>query len=123
MSATPESVPMFPPPDKILLPLSEDVRIDDLPPVLVEYVVHLAYIHWLLFHVPLLVRRGAGGIISGGALAGAGQGVALSLLHLEDVEQLLFLHVINYSAPAHKCAVFDRRAMAEPGFVLVEMHG
>jgi len=123
MSATPESVPMFPRPDQILLPLADDVRLDDLPPALVEYVVHLAYIHWLLFHVPLLVRRGGAAVFPGAPQDADANSLDLSLLHLEDVEQLLFLHVVHYSAPAHKCAVFDRRARVEPGFVLLQWHG
>jgi hypothetical protein len=120
--ATPPA-PDIPPAHNVLIPASNEVTLDGLAPELVEYAVHLAYIHWLLFGAPLIVRRGEAGILSSGAVEGSGKGLALTLWTLEDAEQLLFLHVIHYSAPAHKCVVFDYRGLKAQGYVIVEWHG
>ena len=111
----------MPAPHEVILPAGPEVTLEGLPPDLLHYLIQLGYIHWNLFGAPLLVRRGGGGYVSRGELAGTGAGVAFELSHLDEAGALVFLHILSFSAPVNGCSVLDRRAAAPNGYVLLEL--
>lgn len=123
MSTAPIQPSGIPPADQVLLPESNDVIVDGVAPELMIYAVHLAYIHWLLFGVPLIITSGKDGKHAPGSLHYVGRALDFRTRDLAADEVLLFLLVVMYSAPARKMAVFDERALPGEPHLHVEFHG
>lgn len=101
----------------------EKVNLKDVVPALFQFIVHMGYVHRVLFGDPLVVTSGVDGAHSPNSLHAAGKAVDLRTKDLSEDEQLLFLTVLLWAAPIRECTVFDERALPGAGHVHVEYHG
>lgn len=123
MSTAPVEPSGIPPADQVLLPESNEVVIDGVAPELMQYAVHLAYLHWLLFGAPLIITSGKDGKHAPGSLHYVGCALDFRTRDMAPDEALLFFMAVLYSAPARKMAVFDERALPGEPHLHVEYHG
>jgi hypothetical protein len=112
-----------PSPADVMIPASAEVNIKDVNPILMQYVVHMAYVHKLLFGAPLVITSGKDSIHAPGSLHGQGRAVDVRLRDLSEADQIQFLCTLVWSAPANKVAVFDERALGAESHVHIEYHG
>lgn len=121
MSTPANPMPNIPTADHVLLPASDLVELVGVAQPLIDYAVHLAYIHWLLFGSPLVVSCAKDAIEC--AYRGHAMGTALdfSVADLAGEEFQLFYSIVGFSAPPRGIAVWWDVANGEPTFVHVEL--
>ncbi|MBA0084821.1 MAG: hypothetical protein HRJ53_07490 [Acidobacteria bacterium Pan2503] len=113
----------MPTPDQVLVPASDAVTLDGISKPLLEYVVRLGYLHWLLFGEPLRIQRVYEPIALVTNAQHVGTHVAFELESLEEHEQLVFLGLVVYSAPANQCVMADMRALPPGKRITVDYYG
>ena len=121
MSKPANPMPDIPTADQVLLPGSSKVELSGVSQPLIAYAVHLAFIHWLLFGSPLIVR--AAKDADGCFMHGHPEGTAIDFLvsELSDAEFALFYSTVGFSAPVRGCGVWWDATSGQPTFVHVEV--
>lgn len=107
-----------------VIDLDDDkVNFKDVAPALFAFIVHMGYVHRILFGDPLVITSGKDGTHSPNSLHAVGKAVDVRTRDLDDTEQLLFLSVLLWAASNRECTVFDERALPGAGHIHVEYHG
>lgn len=121
MSTPGEHFPIVPPADEVLLPGSSTVELVGVAQPLIDYAVHLAYLHWLLFASPLIVMQGKE--VNTCIMHGHGEGNALDFVvsDLAGEEFQLFYSIVGFAAASRCCGVWWDVTKGEPTFVHVEL--
>lgn len=121
MSTPANPLPNVPTADQVLLPGSSEVELNGVAQPLIDYAVHLAYLHWLLFGSPLIVRGAKDK--RGCVWAGHAEGTAIDFIvsDLAGEEFQLFYSIVGFSAPPRGLATWWDVTRGEPTFVHVEL--
>lgn len=109
--------------DQVLKLATPQVNMDGVRTELLEFAVHLGYIHWLLFGTPFVVTSGKDAVHTAGSMHYQGLAFDGRMIDKSEAEQILFLNILAYAAPARKCTVFDERALPGESHVHIEYHG
>lgn len=123
MSTPGTHFPVVPPADQVLLPGSSTVELVGVAQPLIDYAVHLAYIHWLLFASPLIVRQGADFGTCFTNRHTDGKSIDLVVSDLAGEEFQLFYSIVGFSAAPRGLGVWWDVTNGEPTFVHVELRG
>ena len=118
--ANPANIPTA---DQVVIPASNAVVLEGVDADLIAYAVHLGFIHWLLFGSPLVVTSGKDSVHASGSLHAQGRAIDVRTHDLDPDQELVFLNVLAYSAPARKCTIFDERALPGAAHIHIEYHG
>lgn len=112
---------IVPPADQVLLPGSSEVELTGVVQPLIDYAVHLAYLHWLLFGSPLIIRGAKDK--RGCVWHGHAEGTAIDFLvsDLAGEEFQLLYSIVGFSAPSRGLGVWWDVTKGEPTFVHVEV--
>lgn len=102
---------------------SPDVVLEGVDERLMKYVEHLALVHQLLFGRPLTITSGKEGKHVQNSFHERGLAVDARTADKDAEEQLVFMTVVSFSAPAQGVAVFDERSTHDPKHVHLELHG
>jgi hypothetical protein len=100
-----------------------DVVLEGVDERLMKYVEHLALVHQLLFGRPLTITSGKEGKHVQNSFHERGLAVDARTLDKDAEEQLVFMTIISFSAPAQGVAVFDERSTHDAKHVHLEFHG
>lgn len=121
MSTPANPMPQIPTADQVLLPGSSDVELTGVAQPLIDYAVHLAYLHWLLFGSPLIARGAKDK--RGCVWCGHSEGKAIDFLvsDLAGEEFQLFYSIVGFSASPRGLGVWWDVTNGEPTFVHVEL--
>lgn len=107
----------------VLVPADDKVVIDGVAPALMRVAVQFAYLHWLLFGLPLVITSGKDGQHAPGSLHPEGRALDFRTHDKTDDEMIVFLAILTYAAPAHSLRVFDERVGPGGEHIHVEYHG
>lgn len=113
----------IPPAHEVLVPAGPTVEVEGVEPALMTFAVQLAYVHWLLFGVPLVITSGKDGEHAPGSLHKDGRALDFRTHDKSAEEMVVFLAVLAFAAPPANCRVFDERVGAGGEHVHVEFHG
>lgn len=102
---------------------SPDVVLDGVDPRLMSYAEHLGMVHRLLFGKDLVITSGKEGKHVQNSFHGLGRALDVRTEDKDQEEQLVFMTVVSFSAPAQGVAVFDERATHDAKHVHLEFHG
>lgn len=102
---------------------SPAVNYHDVVPPLRAFTEFAALLHHLIFGNPLVVTSGKDAIHSTTSLHAFGKAVDVRTKDKSPEEQLLFLMVLGFSAPANHVSVFDERALPGQEHIHLEYHG
>ena len=102
---------------------SPDVVLDGVDQRLMNYVAHLGMVHRLLFGKDLVITSGKEGKHVQNSFHKLGRAVDARTEDKDPEEQLVFMTVVSFSAPAQGVAVFDERSPSDPKHVHFELHG
>lgn len=100
-----------------------DVVLEGVDERLMKYVEHLGMIHQLLFGRPLTITSGKEGKHVQNSFHGLGRAIDARTQDKDAEEQLVFMTVLSFSAPAQGVAVFDERSTHDAKHVHLEFHG
>lgn len=100
-----------------------EVNLDGVADALLAYVGRLGDVHEAIFAIPLVITSGKDGAHAPGSLHGQGRAVDLRTHDKSDVEMVIFLAVLAYSAGNFHCTVFDERALPGAPHMHIEYHG
>jgi hypothetical protein len=101
----------------------DSVVLDGVDPRLMSYAEHLGMIHRLIFGKDLVITSGKEGKHVQNSFHELGRALDVRTVDKDPEEQLLFLSVISFSAPAQGVAVFDERSTHDAKHVHLEYHG
>jgi hypothetical protein len=82
-----------------------------------------ALLHHLLFGNPLVVTSGKDAIHSTTSQHAFGKAVDVRTKDKTPEEQLLFISILTFSAPANFVCIFDERALPGQEHIHLEYHG
>lgn len=116
----PETVPSA---DKVLKLATPSVNVDGVSGSLMEFAVHMGYVHWLCFGMPLVITSGKDALHTTGSMHYQGLAIDVRTSDKSEAEQMLFLNVLNFAAPERKVTVFDERALPGEPHIHIEYHG
>lgn len=102
---------------------SPEVVVDGVDERLLAYAEHLGMIHLLLFGRNLVITSGKEGKHVQNSFHELGRALDVRTEDKDAVEQLVFLNVVSFSAPARGVAVFDERSTHDEKHVHLEFHG
>lgn len=102
---------------------SDQVVLEGVNQKLIEYVVHMGYVHRVLFGSPLVITSGTDGQHSPGSLHAKGLALDVRVKDLDEADQNIFLSIMTWSAPARGVSLFDERALKGAEHIHVEYHG
>jgi len=117
------SAPSVPTPADVYTLASPAVNIKDVVVPLLQYAVHMAYIHKLLFGAPMVITSGKDSVHVAGSMHDQGKAIDIRLKDLSESDQIMFLCTLIWSAADNKVAVFDERALGAESHVHIEYHG
>jgi hypothetical protein len=106
VSGAKNSSPFIPKATEVLLPQSNLVSVEGVELPLIEYAVHLGYIHWLLFGSPLMVMSGRDTATACSPLHAGGLAIDLRIHELTPAEIVLWYALLGHSAEARKIQFF-----------------
>lgn len=109
--------------DDVIKLAGPQVNFADVVKPLLEFAVHMGYVHRILFGVPLVVTSGKDSVHSQGSLHNTGRAVDVRVRDLDEADQNVFIAVLTWAAPARQVAVFDERALGAESHVHLEYHG
>lgn len=101
---------------------SPQVDLEGVDGRLLDYVAHLGLIHKLVFGSDLVITSGKEGQHVQNSFHKLGKAVDLRTSDIDESSQLLFLHVVSFSAPTRGVAVFDERSTNDPKHLHLELH-
>ena len=107
---------------EVLLPQSNLVSLEGVEQPLIEYAVHLAYIHWLLFASPLVVMSGRDSATPCSPLHAGGLAIDLRIHELMPDEIVLWYALLGHSAEARLIDFHPGRAAGGERFTHLELH-
>ncbi len=100
-----------------------EVNLEGVAAGLLAYVFRLGEVHEALFGIALVITSGMDGQHAPGSLHAQGRAVDLRTHDKADVEMIVFLSIIAYSAVNFHCTVFDERALPGAPHLHMEYHG
>jgi hypothetical protein len=112
-----------PPAHQVLIAASDAVEIEGVHPKLMEFAVQLAYLHFLLFGLPLVITSGKDGQHVKSSYHDVGRALDFRTRDKSDDEMTVFLTILAYAAPHVECRYFDERVGQGGEHVHVEYHG
>lgn len=121
MSTPANQMPQIPTADHVLLPQSNEVELLGVAQPLIDYAVHLAYLHWLLFGSPLVVSQAKDAGLCSMPGHTVGKALDFSVADLAGEEFQLFYSIVGFSAAPRGFGVWWDVTKGEPTFVHVEV--
>jgi hypothetical protein len=88
--------------DEVLIPISPDVDLDGVSLELLQFALKLAYVHLLLFDLPLQVTRARGLAPCDGVAHESGMGLDVRMNDLSPDEGEVFVAVTDYLAMQYR---------------------
>jgi len=104
----------LPAPHEVLIPISPDIDVDGVSLELMQFALKLAYVHYLMFDLPLQVTAGRKIAQCDGVSHESGLGLDVRTNDLSPDESVVFLAVTDYLAMQH--GVVRGVAMVEDEF-------
>ena len=108
---------------EVLTLAGDTVNIDGVVPALMQFAARLAYLHFLLFHRPLVITSGKDSVHVKSSFHDVGRALDFRTHDKNDSEMVAFLGVLAYMAPLYEMRVFDERVGPGGEHVHVEYHG
>lgn len=102
---------------------SSDVVLDGVDSRLLSYAEELGLIHRGLFGKDLIITSGKDGKHVQNSYHELGLAIDVRTEDKDPEEQLVFMTVISFSAPANGVAVFDERSTHDAKHIHLEFHG
>jgi hypothetical protein len=102
---------------------SQDVVLEGVDPRLLKYAEHLGMIHRLVFGKDLVITSGKEGKHVQNSFHEIGRALDVRTEDKDQEEQLVFMTLVSFSAPAQGVAVFDERSTHDAKHVHLEFHG
>lgn len=121
MSTPANPMPNIPTADQVLLPASNLVELAGVAQPLIDYAVHLAYLHWLLFGSPLVVSQGKEFGTCFTNRHTDGNALDFGVADLAGEEFQLFYSIVGFSAAPRGLGVWWDVTKGEPTFVHIEL--
>lgn len=113
----------IPPIHSVLTTESSAVVLDGVHQGLLTLAAQLAYIHFLLFGLPLVITSGKDGTHAPASLHGIGRALDFRTHDKSAEENQVFLSILAWAAPQNMCRVFDERVGEGGQHIHVEYHG
>jgi len=102
---------------------SPDVVLEGVEPRLMKYAEHLGMIHRLIFGRDLVITSGKEGKHVQNSFHELGRALDVRTEDKDQEEQLVFMTIVSFSAPAQGIAVFDERTSRDAKHLHLELHG
>lgn len=110
-------------PGSVFALVSDKVNLQGVCEPLIQFTIHMGYVHRILFGTPIVITSGKDSLHSPGSLHGIGKAVDVRVKDLSEADQLMFLAVLLWAAPGRDVAVFDERALGTESHIHMEYHG
>lgn len=108
---------------EVLTTESGAVVLDGVYPSLLTFAAQLAYLHFLLFGLPLVITSGKDGAHVSNSLHNVGRALDFRTHDKSDQENQVFLSILAWAAPLQTCRVFDERVGEGGAHLHLEYHG
>lgn len=115
--------PRIPTIHEVLIAASDTVILDGVAPALMTFAAQLAYLHFLLFGLPLVITSGKDGAHVKSSYHDVGRALDFRTHDKTAEEMQVFLAILAFAAPNQDCRVFDERVGAGGEHVHLEYHG
>jgi hypothetical protein len=117
---TPVNIPAV---HQVLITASDAVELDGVEQPLMNFAAQLAYLHFLLFGLPLVITSGKDGEHVASSFHGIGRALDFRTHDKSAEEMVIFDAILAFAAPQQNCRFFDERVGPGGEHLHLEYHG